>query len=102
THKAGAVDDSAAELFAAAKQIDASSEITAIVAGYGPELDNACAALRVAYPSVWRISSEAIAHPNAELIRQALLKILPPGAVVLLAHEHFGIDLAPGLSIKLN
>jgi electron transfer flavoprotein alpha subunit len=31
-----------------------------------------------------------------------LAKILPPGSILLIAHEHFGIDLAPGLSIKLN
>jgi electron transfer flavoprotein alpha subunit len=27
---------------------------------------------------------------------------MPKGSIVLVAHEHFGIDLAPGLSIKLN
>jgi electron transfer flavoprotein alpha subunit len=31
-----------------------------------------------------------------------LVKVLPPGSILLVAHEHFGIDLAPGLSIKLN
>src|SRR5208283_1442725 len=41
-------------------------------------------------------------YPNAELIRKALAKILPSNSIVLVAHEHFGIDLAPGLSIKLN
>jgi electron transfer flavoprotein alpha subunit len=30
------------------------------------------------------------------------MKILPPGSILLVAHEHFGIDLAPGLSIKMN
>ena len=39
---------------------------------------------------------------NAELIRGALVKILPSNSIVLVAHDHFGIDLAPGLSIKLN
>ncbi|HET7750855.1 MAG TPA: electron transfer flavoprotein subunit alpha/FixB family protein, partial [Terriglobales bacterium] len=32
----------------------------------------------------------------------ALVKVLPVESIVVLAHEHFGIDLAPGLSIKLN
>ena len=36
------------------------------------------------------------------MIRKALVKVVPPGSIVLVAHEHFGIDLAPGLSIKLN
>jgi electron transfer flavoprotein alpha subunit len=27
---------------------------------------------------------------------------VPPGKIVLVPHDHFGIDLSPGLSIKLN
>ena len=30
------------------------------------------------------------------------MKVLPSDSIVLVAHEHFGIDLAPGLSIKMN
>jgi electron transfer flavoprotein alpha subunit len=44
----------------------------------------------------------ALAYPNAELVRKALVKVLPSDSIVLVAHDHFGIDLAPGLSIKLN
>ncbi len=102
THKAGAVDDSAAELLAAAKQIDAAAAPTAIVTGWGTELDSACTSLRASYPEIWKISHEVLAYPNAELIRKTLVKVLPPGSVVLIAHDHFGMDLAPGLSIKLN
>jgi electron transfer flavoprotein alpha subunit len=51
---------------------------------------------------VWEIANQALAYPNAELIRQALVKVLPGGSILVLAHEHFGIDLAPGLSIQLN
>jgi electron transfer flavoprotein alpha subunit len=36
------------------------------------------------------------------LVRKALVKVIPPGSILFVAHEHFGIDLAPGLSIKLN
>jgi electron transfer flavoprotein alpha subunit len=54
------------------------------------------------YAEVWKLASENLAYPNAELVRQALVKILPAGSVVLAAHNHFAIDLAPGLSIKLN
>jgi electron transfer flavoprotein alpha subunit len=35
-------------------------------------------------------------------VRKALLKVLPSDSIVLVAHDHFGIDLAPGLSIKMN
>ena len=102
THKAGVVDDSAAELFAAAKKIDATAAPTAIATGWGAELEDVCDSLCASFPEVWEIANEALAYPNAELIRQALVKVLPSGSIVLLAHEHFGIDLAPGLSIKLN
>jgi electron transfer flavoprotein alpha subunit len=102
THKNGVADDSAAELAAAAKKIDASAAPTAIVCGSGPELDSICAAFQPAFAEVWKISNTSLSYPNAELVRQALVKVVPSGAVVLVAHDHFGIDLAPGLSIKLN
>jgi electron transfer flavoprotein alpha subunit len=101
-HKAGVPDDSAAELAAAARNIDAAASPTAVVAGSGAELEAVCAALRTSYSEIWKVSNEALAYPNAELVRKALVKVLPPGSIVLVAHEHFGIDLAPGLSIKLN
>jgi len=102
THKAGLVDDTAAELAAAARKIDAAASPTAVLAGWGPDLDAACDSLRASYGEIWKIGNEALPYPNAELIRQALVKVLPPGSILLIAHEHFGIDLAPGLSIKLN
>jgi electron transfer flavoprotein alpha subunit len=101
-HRSGVADDSAAELAATARKIDAAASPTALVTGSGAELDAVCAALRDSYAEVWKISNDGLAHPNAELIRKALVKILQPGSIVLVAHEHFGIDLAPGLSIKLN
>lgn len=101
-HKNGVLDDSAAELAAAAKKIDSSAAPTAIVLGLGPQLEEVCAELRKSYPEVWKISNEALSYPNAELIRKVLVKIVPTGSVTLIAHDHFGIDLAPGLSIKLN
>jgi len=58
--------------------------------------------MRTVYSEIWAISNEALAYPNAELVRKALIKIVPTGSIVLVAHEHFGIDLAPGLSVKLN
>ena len=101
-HKAGVADDSAAQLAAAAKKIDPAASPTALLTGWGADLAAACSAVRASYAEIWTISNEALAYPNAELIRKALVKVVPPGSIVLVAHEHFGIDLAPGLSIKLN
>jgi len=101
-HKGGIAADSAFELAAAAHKINATASPTAILTGWGADLDAACNALGASYPEVWKIANEALAYPNAELVRKALLKVLPSDSIVLVAHEHFGIDLAPGLSIKMN
>jgi electron transfer flavoprotein alpha subunit len=101
-HKAGVPDDSAFELAAAARKIDPSASPTAVLTGWGADLDAACNAVGASYPEIWKIANEALAYPNAELIRKALVKVLPSNSIVLVAHEHFGIDLAPGLSIKLK
>jgi len=101
-HRDGVPDDCAIDLVAAAKRIDPGASSTAVVTGSGSELEAVCSALRVSYPETWKISNEALAHPNAELVRQALVNVIPAGSIVLCPHDHFGIDLAPGLSIKLN
>jgi electron transfer flavoprotein alpha subunit len=101
-HRGGVADDSAAELAAAAKRMDAAASPTAIVTGWGPELDSVCSALPDCYSEVWKIANEALAYPNAELVRKALVQALPSGSVLLVPHDHFGIDLAPGLSVKMN
>lgn len=101
-HTGGVVDDTAVELLSAARKIDADAAPVALVTGWGEELDSVCDALRASYAEVWKIASEALRYPNAELVRKALVQVLPAGAVVLVPHEHFGIDLAPGLSIKLD
>jgi len=101
-HKAGVVDDSALELLTAAQRIDANATPTALIAGSGPQLDAASGAVRNSYKEVWKLANEALAYPNAELIRKALVKVVSTGSIVLVPHDHFGIDLAPGLSIKLN
>jgi len=101
-HRDGVIDDTAAELLAAAKKIDAAASPTAVATGYGAELDVVCSVLRTSFAETWKIADDVFAQPNAELIRKALVKILPASSIVLLAHDHFGIDLAPGLSIKLN
>jgi len=101
-HKGGVIDDSAFELAAAARKIDPVALPTAILTGWGTDLDAACNALRASYAEIWTIANEILAYPNAELVRKALAKVLPGNSIVLVAHEHFGIDLAPGLSIKMN
>jgi electron transfer flavoprotein alpha subunit len=101
-HSGGVADDSAVELAVAARKIDPAGSPIAIVTGSGPGLDNVCSSLRGSYAEVWKVASEALTYPNAELIRKALIKILPPEVIVLVPHNHFGIDLSPGLSIKLN
>ena len=101
-HKGGIADDSAAELAAAARRLDSAATPTAVVTGWGAELDAVCETLRISYAEVWKIANQALAYPNAELIRQALVKVVPSGSIVLVPHAHFGIDLSPGLSIKLN
>src|SRR5579864_7876020 len=101
-HRGGVTDDSAAELAAAARTIDGNASPTAILTGSGPDLDAACASVRSFYAEIWKVADPALAYPNAELVRQALMKVLPPDSILLVPHDHFGIDLSPGLSIKLK
>ncbi len=99
-HKAGVADDSAMELIAAAGKIDSDAKVTAIVTGSGAELDQVCNTLSECCSEILKIDHEALAYPNAELIRKLLVKILPDNAVFLAVHDTFGMDLAPGLSVK--
>jgi len=102
THKAGKADDSALELVAAAKKIDADGAVTAIVTGAGAECDTVADEVAASYATVFKFSNEALAYPNAEVIRKLLVDVLPKDAVVLMPHDTFGMDLGPGLSIKLD
>lgn len=101
-HKGGVADDSALELITAAKKIDSSATVTAVVAGSGSDLDAVCNEMAASYKEVIKINNEAFAYPNAEVIRKALVNILPADAIVLVPHTTFGMDLAPGLSIKMD
>lgn len=102
TYKGGVADDSALELVAAAKKIDAGASVTAIVAGSGGDCDAVCNEVAASYSEVWKIDGDAIAYPNAEVIRKALVNILPGDSIVLVPHDTFGMDLSPGLSIKMD
>ncbi len=101
-HKGGVADDSAAELAVAARAIDASAEVTAIVIGSGGDLEGACQGAAKLYAQVWKVDNAELAYPNAEMIRKLLVNILPADGIVLIAHDTFGMDIAPGLSIKLD
>lgn len=97
-HKDGVLDDSAAELAAAAQKIG--SAATGIVVGSG--VDAAAAKAAELFPTVWKIDAADFAYPNAEVIRKALVNNIEAGAIVLMANNTFGMDLGPGLSIKLG
>jgi electron transfer flavoprotein alpha subunit len=101
-HKKGVLDDSAAELALAAAKIEAGAPVTAIVTGTGADLDTACQCAAGIYPVVWKLDNADLAYPNAEAIRKLLVKIVPAGSILLLAHDTFGMDLGPGLAVKLN
>jgi electron transfer flavoprotein alpha subunit len=101
-HKSGVADDSAEELPAAAAKIDAARSITAIVTGWGADLNAVCDSLRATFGEIWKIANEALAYSNAELVRKALVRVLPHDSILLVPHCHFGVDLSPGLSIKMK
>ena len=101
-HKDGVADDTALELISAAQKIYPDASITAVVTGSGTDLDAVCNDLAVSYPQVWKFDNAELAYPNAEVIRNLLVAVLPPDAVVLVPHDTFGMDLSPGLSIRLD
>jgi electron transfer flavoprotein alpha subunit len=101
-HKDGKADDTALELAIAARRLMSGATATAVVAGSGAELDAVCNEVAALYDAVWKIDNDALAYVNAEVLRPLLVNLLPKGSVVLFAHEHFGMDFAPGLSVKLE
>ncbi len=101
-HSHGVVDDTTAEMITAARKIDSQALPTAIVVGDGDGLEKACAQAAGVFPAVWKVAGSAFAYPNAEVIRKALIGILPGDAVVLVAHNTFGMDLSPGLAVGLD
>ena len=101
-HKDGLLDDTALEMIAAAEKLDPDASITAVVAGDGAELNAVCNEVASSFAEVWKIDNEALTYINSEVLRGLLVRILPKNSIVLLPHDHFGMDLAPGLSIKLD
>jgi electron transfer flavoprotein alpha subunit len=100
--KNGAAEDVALEYPDAAKKIDPSAEVTAVAAGTGADLDKVADAMTRIYKQVIKIDHADLAYPNAEQVRKALLDVLPHDAIILLPHDTFGMDLAPGLAVKMD
>lgn len=101
-HKDGKADDSAGELAVAAQKIAPGAAPTAVVAGAGPALNGVCQEVAATYPEVWKFANDALAYPNAEIIRALLLNVLPKGCTLLLPHTTLGMDLGPGLAVKMD
>jgi electron transfer flavoprotein alpha subunit len=102
THTGGVADDSAIEIVSAAKKIDAGASVTAVVTGSGGDLDAVCNEVAASYAEVWKIDNADLAYPNGEVVRKALVNALPGDSIVLIPHDTFGMDLGPGLSIKMD
>jgi electron transfer flavoprotein alpha subunit len=101
-HKNGVADDTALELVSAARNIFPDASSIAVATGAGADLDAVCNDLSASFAEVWKFDNEALAYPNAEAVRKLLVAVLPADAVMLVPHDTFGMDLAPGLSVKLD
>ncbi|MCP4024395.1 MAG: electron transfer flavoprotein subunit alpha/FixB family protein [Desulfobacteraceae bacterium] len=101
-HQNGVAEDIAMEYPAAAQKIDASASLTAIVTGSGADLDAVVNEMTSIYSEVIKIDNADLAYPNAEVVRKALVNIIPGDAVFLTAHNTLGMDMAPGLSVKMD
>lgn len=99
-HKDGKADDSAFELATAATSLFPGGAPVALVAGSG--VDAVCREAAASFGEVWKFDQAALSYPNAELLRPLLVKVLPAGSMLLLPHNTFGLDLGPGLSVKLG
>jgi len=98
----GVAEDVALEYPTAAKKIDEGASLTAIVTGSGADLDKVANDMTAVYSQVIKIDHADLAYPNAEVVRKALVNIIPADAIFLVAHNTFGMDLAPGLSVKMD
>ena len=98
----GVAEDVAMEYPSAAEKIDAAASLTAVLTGSGADLDKVAADMAGMYSTVIKIDHADLAYPNAEVVRKALVNVIPNDAIFLVAHNTFGMDLAPGLSIKMD
>ena len=100
--KNGAAEDIAMEYPSAAAKIEEGASLTAVLTGSGADLDKAAQEMTSLYSEVIKIDNAEMAYPNAEIVRKALVSVLPADAIILVPHDTFGMDLAPGLSVKLD
>ncbi|MBW2182122.1 MAG: electron transfer flavoprotein subunit alpha/FixB family protein, partial [Deltaproteobacteria bacterium] len=70
--------------------------------GSGADFDAVCNEMASSYKEVWKVDNDAIAYPNAEVIRGVLVNVLPKGSLMIIPNDTFGMDLGPGLSIKMD
>jgi electron transfer flavoprotein alpha subunit len=102
THQDGVADDIAYEFQAAAAKLDSDAQVTAVVTGSGETLDKVAEQLTALFKEVIKIGHDDLAYPNAEVVRKALCNTIPSAAILLVGHNTFGMDLVPGLSVKLD
>lgn len=102
THKNGVADDSALELISAAKAVESGCNPTAVVLGARTDVTTVVAEMVKSYAEVIKVENDALSYPNAEIYRKVLRAVLPPDALLLVVHDTFGMDLSPGLSIKMD
>jgi len=96
-HTDSEIEDTAAELAAVAKAMGADS-VTAVVTGSG--IDAVASKAAEFFNEVYKLDADALAYPNAEVVRKALTAVLPDGSVILISNSTLAMDLAPGLSVK--
>lgn len=101
-YKNGAAEDVAMEFPSAAAKISQDASVTAVLTGSGADLDKVAQEMTGLYSEVIKIDNPELAYPNAEIVRKAMQAILPAEAIVLVPHDTFGMDLAPGLSVKID
>ncbi len=101
-HTNGVAADAALEFPSAAKKIDEGASVTAVVTGSGADLDKVAESMTSTYSQVIKIDNADLAYPNAEIVRKALVNIIPADAIFLAVHDTFSMDLAPGLSVKMD
>lgn len=101
-HSTSAIEEVALQLQSSAAKIDAAAPVTAIVSGAGSALEEACNRVQTVFPEVWKLDHPMLEHPCPDSVNEAIAQVLPAKSIVLLSHDHFGIDVGPGLSIKLG
>ena len=78
-HKSGVADDTAAELPAAARKIDPTQPLHGDRHRVGRRSGHGLRESARHVREIWKIAREPLAYPNAELVRKALVSVLPRG-----------------------